>query len=251
MALHMRARLVRSTLELLMWFLTLCVSLPLLSACLSFSVDVLTAMGQRMFKVAYEAVTPAQRATAKSCVYATLYGAGPGKVAEDVSGRRSHQHSNGAGIFGLESQPRSAAICARSIVSRCLPLVATWARICCCCCQNNLSVSEATHFLGEFHRIFPTIRIAMDALTKKVAQDGYVKTLFERRRSVQTCERDPAFVVDAGWTSSALTLASLSTLRCVCLLLCLQHPPRCEWQRAVSCGCVPQGSQHSVSGQRC
>jgi len=73
-------------------------------------------------------------------------------------------------------------------------------------------VSEATHFLGEFHRIFPTIRIAMDALTKKVAQDGYVKTLFERRRSVKTCERDPAFDADAleaGWTSSALTLAFL------------------------------------------
>lgn len=82
------------------------------------------------------------------------------------------------------ARPRSAAICARSVISRCLSLVAAWARSCCCCCQNNLSVSEATHFLGEFHRIFPTIRIAMDALTKKVAQDGYVKTLFERRRSV-------------------------------------------------------------------
>lgn len=61
-----------------------CACLPVM-----FSVDVLTAMGQRMFKVAYESVTPAQRATAKSCVYATLYGAGPGKVAEDVSGGAS------------------------------------------------------------------------------------------------------------------------------------------------------------------
>jgi len=77
-------------------------------------------MGQRMFKVAYEAVTPAQRATAKSCVYATLYGAGPGKVAEDVSERSETARALGAITSTRSCVPHSAAICVRSIISRCL-----------------------------------------------------------------------------------------------------------------------------------
>ena len=56
-------------------------------------VDVLTAMGAKLFKVEYERVDAAQRATAKSCVYAILYGAGEGKVAEDVS------HASGEGVL--------------------------------------------------------------------------------------------------------------------------------------------------------
>jgi DNA polymerase I-like protein with 3'-5' exonuclease and polymerase domains len=54
------------------------------------SEDVLTEMAARLFRVAVAEVSPAQRATAKSCVYAILYGAGPKKVAEDVSEHREH-----------------------------------------------------------------------------------------------------------------------------------------------------------------
>ena len=166
--------------------------------------------------------------------------------------------STGSGVI---CQPRgpillSSAFAQFSLAVSCCRL-ARCCCCCCCCCQNNLSVTEATHFLGEFHRIFPTIRIAMDALTKKVAQDGYVKTLFERRRSVLPCGPAcailPSLWMRSGLGGRALRSHSLfiSTLRCDCLLLCVQHPPRCEWQRAVPCGRVPKGSQHSVPGQRC
>jgi DNA polymerase I-like protein with 3'-5' exonuclease and polymerase domains len=96
-------------------------------------VDVLAAMAARLFKVEYEAVSPSQRATAKSCVYALLYGASAGKVAED----------------------------------------------------NDLPLARATHFLAEFNRIFPSIQPALQRLVAQVARDGYIKTLFDRRRPLR------------------------------------------------------------------
>jgi len=96
-------------------------------------VDVLSAMASRLFKVPYDEVAPAQRATAKSCVYALLYGAGVAKVAED----------------------------------------------------NELDEARAKQFLTEFNRIFPSIQPALQRLIDQVARDGYITTLFDRRRPLK------------------------------------------------------------------
>lgn len=60
--------------------------------------------------------------------------------------------------------------------------------------QNGITLSAASHFLSEFHKIFPSIRSAMQAMVTQVAKDGFVCTLFNRRRSKNARSRTASVV---------------------------------------------------------
>jgi len=101
-------------------------------------VDVLSEMAARMFhKSSAEDVTAQERATAKSCVYGCLYGAGEALVAD------------------------------------------------------NLGVSRpiASGYLDQFRSTFNGVTSFIRKLKTHVAKEGFVTTLFGRKRSLRLCHR--------------------------------------------------------------